>query len=72
MCHYREKLEYFNLNKEIRTLYSDWNSNTDIVTIWNDKGKVIYSGKDDEAKALSILLSSKSCTKIDEIPYLKD
>ena len=49
------------------SLFSDWNSTTNIVTVWNKQGRVIYSGFDSEAKALSKLLMEK-CTQISKIP----
>ena len=71
MSHYRETLEYSWLdtnNQEIHdTLFSDWNSSTNIVTVWNKQGRVIYSGSDTEAKALSKLLTEK-CDVITNIP----
>lgn len=71
MSHYKETTEYtwINENHEIiqEALFSDWNSKTNIVTIWNKQGKVVYSGTDSEAKALGKLLMEK-CTQISEIP----
>ena len=59
MSHYKETVQYDHIDEEqehsFRHLYADWNSKTNTVTVWNKEGIVIYSGYDDEAKALGCL-----------------
>ena len=72
MSHYKETIDYTqnsDLEVQSKSLFSDWNTKTNIVTVWDSLGRVVYSGTDSEAKALSILLSSVKCRKIDKIPH---
>lgn len=73
MGHYKETVQYDHIDEEqehsFRHLYADWNSKTNTVTVWNKEGIVIYSGYDDEAKALGCLLSNIRCQKIDKFPH---
>lgn len=73
MSHYKETVQYDHIDEEqehsFRHLYVDWNSKTNTVTVWNKEGIVIYSGYDDEAKALGCLLSNIGCQKIDKFPH---
>lgn len=67
MSHYKETVQYDHVDEEqehsFKHLYADWNSKTNTVTVWNKEGIVIYSGYDDEAKALGCLLSNIRCQK---------
>ncbi len=56
MSHYRETIEVHDeTSTEIIRLYADWNTYYDTCTVYNEKGRVIFTGNAAEAIALKKL-----------------